>query len=116
MDTFITSAGMLALVKAIVDFIKYIRARDTNGWVTQLVVWLAGIGVVWLMSVSDYADTMDVGGILLTDAVAATIVLAGLGLGSAAMLANDFKKALDRSDSAIKPDLVSGELAPPRGP
>lgn len=116
MDMFITSAGMLALVKAFVDLIKYVRARDTNGWLTQLVVWLAGIAVVLLLRESDFATTLDIGGILLSDANIGSVVLAGLGLGSAAMLTNDFKKAFDNQDDARKPDLVSGNVAPPRGP
>lgn len=106
MDQFITSAGALGLVKAAVDFIKYIRARDTNGYITQLAVWLAGIGTTLLIKVSDFANTFDVGGINLDAANGGTVILAGLGLGSAAMLVNDFKQAVDRSDSAAKPALV----------
>lgn len=107
MDTFITGAGALGLVKAVVDLLKYIRAKDHNGYITQLVVWLAGIGVVMLLKSSDFASTYEIGNVLLSDANTGTTVLAGLGLGSAAMLVNDFKKAVDRSDSAAKPDLVS---------
>lgn len=116
METFITSAGALGLVKALVDFVKYVRARDTNGWVTQLAVWLSGIGVVLLLKVSDFADTFTVGTITLENANAGTQILAGLGLGSAAMLANEFKQAIDRTDTAVKPDLVSAggtTTAPP---
>lgn len=106
MDQFITSAGALGLVKAAVDFLKYLRARDTNGYVTQLAVWLAGVGTVLLIKISDFANTFDVGGVNLDTANGGTVILAGLGLGSAAMLVNDVKKAVDRSDSAAKPDLV----------
>ncbi len=106
MDTFITSAGALGLVKAAVDFLKYLRARDTNGWVTQLAVWLAGIGTTLLIKVSDFANGFDVGGVPLDTANAGTVILAGLGLGSAAMLVNDVKQAIDQNDSAAKPKLV----------
>lgn len=106
METFITGAGALGLVKAVVDFLKYLRARDTNGWVTQLAVWLAGIGTTLLIKISDFAGNFDIGGVVLNDANTGTVILAGLGLGSAAMLVNDVKQAIDRSDSAVKPDLV----------
>lgn len=89
-----------------VDFIKYLRARDTNGYVTQLAVWLAGIGVTLLIKISDFAGNFDIGGVVLNDANTGTVILAGLGLGSAAMLVNDVKKAIDSNDSAAKPDLV----------
>lgn len=106
MDTFISTAGALALVKAIVDLVKYVRAGNTNGWVTQLAVWAAGIGVVVLLSRSDFGSGIDVAGIPLDVASGATLILAGFGLGSAAMLANEFKQAIDSSDSAAKPTLV----------
>lgn len=106
MDSFITGAGALGLVTAAVNFVKYLRARDTNGYVTQLAVWLAGIGTTLLIRISDFANTFDVGGVNLDTANAGTVILAGLGLGSAAMLVNDAKQALDRSDSAAKPPLI----------
>lgn len=106
METFITTTGSLALVKAIVDFIKYIRARDTNGWLTQLVVWLAGIAVVLLLRSSDFAGTFMVGTIPLSEANTGTLILAGFGLGATAMFANEIKKAIDGSDDASKPALV----------
>lgn len=110
METFITGAGALGLVKAVVDFIKYLRARDTNGWVTQLAVWIAGIGVTLLIKISDFAGNFDIGGVVLDNANSGTVILAGLGLGSAAMLVNDVKQAIDSNDSAAKPNLV-----PPAG-
>lgn len=107
METFITGAGALGLVKAVVDFIKYLRARNTNGYVTQLAVWVAGIGVTLLIKISDFAGNFDIGGVVLDNANAGTVILAGLGLGSAAMLVNDVKQALDNGDSAAKPDLLT---------
>lgn len=112
MESFITTTGSLALVKAIVDFLKYLRAKDTNGAITQLIVWLSGIGVVLLLKASDFAATFDVGGVPLSDANTGTVILAGLGLGAAAMLVNDVKSALDNSDSSVKPNFVD----PPKKP
>lgn len=109
---FATMAGALSFVKAVVDLVKYVRARNTNGWVTQLAVWLAGVFVVVVMSFSDFAQSIDVGGVTLDTASWGTLLLVGLGLGSTAMLANDVKQAIDHTDSAAKPDLV-GPPSPP---
>jgi hypothetical protein len=106
MDTFITSAGALALVKSLVDLVKYIRAKDSNGYVTQFVVWLAGIAVTFVIKASDFANDFPVGKIPLHDAKAATVILAGLGLGSAAQLANTGIKAVDGTQTAETPKLL----------
>jgi len=107
MELFLSAAGALALVTAAVNFVKNIRAGDLNGWLTQLVVWAAGIGTAALLAASDVANTFDLGnGLTLDNVNGATLILVGLGIGSTAMLANDFKKAIDSSDSAVKPDLV----------
>jgi hypothetical protein len=113
-DQFLTASGALALVKAIIDFLKYLRARDTNGWLTQLTVWVAGVAVVLLIRYSDFASSFTLGvGVSLYGAAWGTTILAGLGLGSAAALVNDVKKAIDSSDSAAKPDLVPGATPKP---
>lgn len=106
MEQFTTAAGAVGLVKAGVDLIKYARAKDANGVITQLAVYLMGIGVVMLVRASDFASRWDVGGIPLSEAQTGTAVLAGLGLGAVAMLANDGIKAVDGSQSARKPPLV----------
>lgn len=107
METFIGSAGLLALVKALVDFLKFVRAGNINGWLTLLVVWLGGVGVTILYSFSDFADQFEVLGVTLGTASLATLILFGLGLGSSAVVVNEFKTAIDSSDSATKPPLVS---------
>ena len=101
-----SSAGAIGLVIAIVNFIKNVRAGNVNGWLTMLAVWLAGVGVVLLLRASDFGATITLGDFILSEVNFATAILAGLGLGSAALLANDFKQALDGQDSARKPDLV----------
>lgn len=113
MTMFLTSGGLLALVKAFVDFVKYIKAKDTNGWFTQLTVWVAGIGATLLAKASDLATSWNLGSTTLEDAKVGTVILAGLGLGSAAMLVNSFKKAFDQSDSDKKPDLVGPSTGEP---
>ena len=43
---FVPTAAMALLIVSIINFIKFIRAKDTNGLVTQLSVWVAGVVVV----------------------------------------------------------------------
>jgi hypothetical protein len=106
METFTTAAGSVALVKAAVDFTKYVRAKDPNGAITQLVVWLSGIAVTLLLRASDFAANFDVGGVPLASANTGTVILAGLGLGAAASALYDLQNAIDNTSSARKPQLI----------
>lgn len=107
MQEFLTITGAIALVKAIIDLVKYVRNGDVNGWVTQLAVWVAGVAVVVLYSHSDFTGPFnDVAGIDIGTTGWATLVILGLALGAQAMLVVDFKKAIDSGDSAAKPDLI----------
>lgn len=96
-----------ALLKKAVDFLKYLLAKDWNGVVTQLVVWLVGIGLTWLLSASDFANGVEIGGLDLGNLNTASIVLVGLSLSStASFLGQDLIKALDNTQSAATPNLV----------
>jgi hypothetical protein len=106
MDAFLTTAGSVTLIKAIVDFVKYVRARDVNGWATQLTVWVAGLVVMALLRTSDLAATIVLADVPLDQAQIGTLILAGLGLGSSAMFVNEIKNAIDNTSTAKKPPLV----------
>lgn len=100
---FVPIIAVVALVWKVVDFVKYLRARDVDGALTQGVVWAAGVLAVFLLSGTNFA-----GGIVLGDvAVSAmnwqSLVLVGLSIGSSASALVDFKKAVDNSDSAAVP-------------
>lgn len=104
-----------ALLKKAVDFLKYLRAKDWNGVATQLVVWIVGVGLVWLLSASDFANGVQIGGLDLGNLNAASIVLVGLSLSStASFLGQDLIKALDNTQSASTPNLLDGENQPPQ--
>lgn len=103
-----------ALLKKAVDFLKYLSAKDWNGVVTQVVVWLVGIGLVWLLSASDFANGVQIGGLDLGNLNAASIVLVGLSLSStASFVGQDLLKALDNSQTARTPELLSGSSKTP---
>ena len=96
-----------SLLKKVVDFLKFLTGKDWNAALTQIVVWVAGVLLMWLLSASDFADGIVIGGIDLGDMNAASIVLAGLGLASTvSLVGQDLLKALDRSQSAATPQLI----------
>ena len=102
---FIPLIAALALAVKIVDFVKYISNRDTNGIITQLAVWVSGVVVVFLLAATDFADGVEVAGMTLDSLNVWSQVLLGLTLGSTGSFAYDFKKSLDNTDSAVMPTL-----------
>lgn len=100
----------VALIWKIVDFAKVVRVRDVDAIVSQVAVWAAGVIVMFLLAATDFATGVDIGG---RDASAlnwASLVLVGLSIGSVASTAYDFKRAIDRTDSAAQPSLVTGRV------
>lgn len=102
---FVPLVATLALAAKVVDWLKYIKDKNTNGTVTQALAWLAGVGVIFLLANSDFG-----GGVVIADqALSAlgweSLVLIGLTVGSSGSLAFDFKKALDNTDSAATPQI-----------
>lgn len=98
---------VLALIWKIVDVLKYALARNGNGVVTQLVVWVAAVFVVIVAANADLTEGLRlVGGRPLGTLNGWSLFLAGLLLGSGASTTVDFKKALDGSDSAAVPPLT----------
>lgn len=93
--------GMIAIVMALTDFIKRISngSVERSGIITQIIVWAVATGVVFLYSASDFGN-FDIGGVAIDDMMAATKLILGLAIGSAAMKSADVIKAIDGSDSA----------------
>lgn len=108
MDEFVPMLALLALVKKLVDFSKYVTNKDLNGALTQIWSWLVGIAVVWVFSETSWADQIVVGGVSLAGASFAVIVVVGLTVGSAGSVLTDVVKGIDGSDSAAMPKLLPG--------
>ena len=92
-------------VAKVVDWVKYITARNWNAVLTQVVVWAAGIGFTGLFALSNFSTEAG-----LTGLDTASVILVGLSAGSVASVGFDNLKARDRTQSAGKPDL----LPPPK--
>lgn len=103
---FVPVLAMLTLIIAIINLVKYVKTGDTNGVVTTLSVWVAGVIVVLLVGQTDFAE-----GIVIADQALSTyntwsLVFIGLTIASMAQFANEIKSAIDSSDSAAKPPMV----------
>lgn len=99
--------ALIAIIWKVVDFIKYVTSRDTNAAVTQLSVWGSAIAVALLAREAEPFSTIGVLGTTFGDLSTPAIVLFALGLGSTASGVVDLKKAIDGSDSAAVPPLLS---------
>lgn len=111
---FIPLVQMAALVFAVINFLKFLRAGDSNGWMTQLIVWVAGLVVVLLTAQTDFASGIPVGDQMLDTLNIASLIFLGLSISSIASFGVEVKKALDGSDSAAKPNLITNN-SPPNG-
>lgn len=103
---FVPLLVMSALVKKVVDFVKYGANGDINAVITQLVGWLTGVLVVWAAAQSDFGAAIVVNGTSLGMLNIWSQALVGVNLASTAGVGWDVIKAVDASNSAIVPNLM----------
>lgn len=106
---FIPIIQMAALVIAVINFLKMVRAGDSNGALTQASVWIAGVAVVALVAQTDFATGIAIGNQLLSTLNFASQVFIGMTVASIGTFAVEIKKALDNTDSAVKPNLFNND-------
>lgn len=112
---FVPLLVMSALVKKLVDFVKYITANDWNAVVTQIVAWIAGIALAFVGADSDWAQNIIINGLPLSNLNNWSLVFVGVNVASLAGFGWDTLKAIDGSNSAAVPHLLHDER-PPRQP
>ncbi len=86
---FVPVLVLLATVKKVVDFVAFVRDRNFQPVVTQILAWAAGVALVALAAHTSWADGIVWGDIALARMGFASQVLAGIALGSTASLAHD---------------------------
>lgn len=100
-----------SLVKKVIDFIRLLTNWKTerSGILTQIIAWVAAIGLVWLASTSKITDGVVLPGssIALAHLDGSGIVLAGLLVGSFGSSIADVLKSIDTSQSESKPPLIA---------
>lgn len=100
----ITATFLVALVWKIVDTIKFAVNRNKAA-LTQILAWFVAIGVAFLAANAEVASSIQVGGQALSTLSGWSLVLVGLGMGSAGSVLVDMKRSIDSSDSASTPSL-----------
>lgn len=113
---FVPMIVLTALIKKIVDTVKYAAAGDMNAVVTQVVAWLAGIAVAFVAANSDWGDAIVVNGDVMSLLNGWSLSLVGMNLASTAGVTWDFIKAFDNSNSAIIPNLLARTTVPQAAP
>lgn len=103
---FVPAVAMLALILKVVDFLRYAKNADVNGVVTQLIVWVAGVGVMLLASKTVWANGIEIGDRPLSTLSFWSIVFAGMSIGSGASLVKDAFKSIDNHNSSAIPTLL----------
>jgi hypothetical protein len=94
------------------DLLKYAVNGKLSAAVTQLAVWLIGVGATFLVGETDFATTVQITGtVTLDDLDNWGKVVAGLGAASLGSGLYDFKRARDNTDTAIVPSLISHDAA-----
>lgn len=109
---FVPLLVMTALVKKVVDFVKYGTSGDVNAVVTQLTAWAAGVAAAFLAANSDWGDSIMVNGDPLAFLNGWSLTLLGVNIASVAGFGWDTLKALDNSNSAAVPDLLDTPTRP----
>ncbi len=100
-----------ALVYKFVDFLKFVKVGDWNSAGTQAVAWLAGILAITLFANSDFSTGIEFGGQSLASLNFVSQVVIGLSATSLFSAFYDVKRALDNSDSAKTPPLISSSTS-----
>lgn len=114
MDPATTGTSIAALlllatfISKFMDFLKFARARDTNGVLTQVIAWSAGVIGVFLFAETDFARGVSLGGVALAEASGATKVFAGLMAISLLSKVYDFQKSFDNTQTSATPSIVPG--------
>lgn len=92
------------LVYTFVIFVKNLTAQQWKPAITQAIAWLAGIGAVLMMAAAQFAGGISIGNTTLDKLDFWPKVLVGVLVASVVSMLHEFKKAIDRTDTAVVPD------------
>lgn len=114
-----TALLFASLLWQFVDFLKELTNFKTqrSAVLTQLVAWISGIALVWIVSAASIGKSFSLPGFPpLGQLNFWDTVIVGLLASSLASSAVDVKQALDGSDSAGKPPLIPPASSTPAAP
>jgi hypothetical protein len=101
---FIPMLALGALVFTVVMFLKNLSAQQWRPAATQIVAWACGVAGVFVMAATQFAGGISVGSLMLDQLDGWSKVLIGLFAASMISIVNEFKKAIDRNDTAAVPE------------
>jgi ethanolamine utilization microcompartment shell protein EutS len=103
--------GYLSLAALVVKIVGVVKSfgKDWNYVLTQVVTWVAGIAVLAVGAQASVTEDLAIPGVSVPLGLLDgwSTVLVGLVLGSTAAFGYDVKKAIDSTDSAAEPSLLS---------
>lgn len=109
MESVIIFAGLAFAINKTVSVIKALANQDWNTVITQAVVWLVGFGGLSLAAHASVTENFALPG--FTEPLGSldwgSLALFAWVLGSTGSFAYDWKRAVDDSDSAAEPKLLS---------
>lgn len=89
MEAFVAFTIITTTAWKLVSLVKYLKAGDQSGVFTQLLSYAVGIALGFLFKASDFAATFKLEGLSLAELNTASVIIFGLGIGSAASAAYD---------------------------
>ncbi len=101
---FVPILALGTLVFTFVLFLKNLSAQQWRSAITQVVAWVAGIAGVFMMAATQFASGITIGDTTIDRLSFWSKVVVGLLATSLLSTANEFKKAIDRSETAAAPD------------
>jgi hypothetical protein len=108
MDVFLVFAlGTLAYT--VVIFLKNLSAQQWGSAITQVVAWLAGIGGMFLLAATQFGGGISIAGTALDKLDSGSTVLVGLMVASLLSTLHEFKKAIDRTETAAVPEWLENK-------
>lgn len=116
MTSLVPAVFLGALVFAVVNWVKDLKAGDWNAAITQAVVWIIGFVVVWIAGQSRTFGAWAPLGTQLKLLGWPDLLFVGINLGSAGTTGNELLKALDNTNSGVKPMMFPGLSKHPTRP
>lgn len=94
------------LIIKVIDFLRYLKARDWNGVSTQLITWIAGVVVLMLVAHTSWASAIPIGNAPLTKIGLWSQIFAGLSISSTSSVIKDALKSFDNHNTSAIPTLL----------
>lgn len=115
MEAVVLLAAIALLASKSFELIKRVKAKDANGALSIIGVWIAGFAAVALAAHAVVTEGLTIpgSGVPLGMLDWPSQVLLGCTLSSFGAVVKDFRSAIDNTDSQVQPKLLDGSNPPP---